>query len=504
MRNAWIATALLVTTAAAAAPKPDVVQLTNGTGSPASVGLNGPKFLAVSSRADLTPGAPGNADGSLELYLLDHKKGDLVQATNVADATAYVQPLRWLPDGTLLVQSNKDIADGARTKALAPGDLYVVRPPAGKRPTQIAGVRPAGAVTATFSFRGVAPNGRQWFLESKSDAVPGKNADLSFEVFVYDRKSGALRQITDGASLDSHFVGLADGNRRAVILSAADLSGKGANVPGASALFLVDLKTGAAEQISPVGSNALFGSQIDATGRWITMTTFVTTPGGQKVDVAIYDVRTKTSRHATTGGGVVFAPGAQVALITTTEDLTPASATSPGNADGSREVFTMDLKTGVVAQKTASSADTFVSIAGAKNGGPAVVYSKGDLAPGAPGNTGGVTQVFLVPYDKKPIVQLTNGSADSFPAAAQSGVLFLTSSADLAGGGDADGSREVFVANLKGAPKFRQLTSSAGDSFFAATAPDGRSVYVASNQDLTPGAPGNADGSQEIYRVKLR
>jgi hypothetical protein len=200
-----------------------------------------------------------------------------------------------------------------------------------------------------------------------------------------------------------------------------------------------------------------------------------------------------------------FASGTRVLILGTKSDLAPASVTSPGNADHSTEVFTFDTKTKKAVQRTASSGDTSFR-GGPYAKGRIVVTSKADLTPGAPGNTGGIQQVYFASVvGKFPApVQITNGDRDSSVIRADDRHRFLAirSKADLVPGHNADHTQEIFLVSLTGKPVIRQMTETDKDVTFAGFLHDGKSFLVTTKADLVPG--GNADGSTEIYRIKYR
>jgi len=502
MRNAWIATALFVTTATAAAPTPDVVQATNGTKDVAKSSY-GKQFLAITSKADLAPNAPGNADGSQELFLVNHKTLALTQITAVDDPAAIVNGVAWQPDGRLLLRSNRYLAPGP-TGTPAVTQFYLFKPGKGAKPGTFEWVRPAGDADVEFTYRGYLQNGRALVFESSGDAVAGGNADGSQELYLFDVKKKTLRQITKGSG-DSTYVGTALLGKKLVVQSTSDLSGKGTNASGKQAVFLLDPRTFAAEQITD-GATDAFVDSISPTEKWLMVG--VVDPGGVTYHTAFYDVRARRTIATIVGANAQFDNfGAPLVVIQTGEDLVPVSLTTPGNADGTQELFTLDLKTAKFVQRTNSSGDTYLETLSVRKGGPAIVHSNADLAPGAPGNTGGVDQLFLVPVGPTPksIVQVTHGATPTFGAFGDAfGVLTVVSRADLVPGGNTDGSQEIFVAPVKTPTALRQLTSSIADSSVAAVTPDGRRLYVLSKGDLAPGTPGNADGSRELFSVKVR
>jgi hypothetical protein len=134
-------------------------------------------------------------------------------------------------------------------------------------------------------------------------------------------------------------------------------------------------------------------------------------------------------------------------------------------------------------------------------------YANADLAPGTLGNTDGTTEVFLW-TDGQPMRQLTQQAGGramglwSAPAVAWDGsVVTFDADADLVPGapGNPDGSTEVFIWSA--ADGLLQVTNLPQNR--SARSPtitgDGATVAFVSTGDLTPGDPGNSDGGQELF-----
>ena len=83
-------------------------------------------------------------------------------------------------------------------------------------------------------------------------------------------------------------------------------------------------------------------------------------------------------------------PATHVVALRSTGDLAPAD---PGNADGSSEIYFLDLIGGPIRQVTAS--DTSSSVARITGEGRFVVSSQGDLTPGVSGNADGSFEAWL-------------------------------------------------------------------------------------------------------------
>jgi hypothetical protein len=195
-------------------------------------------------------------------------------------------------------------------------------------------------------------------------------------------------------------------------------------------------------------------------------------------------------------------PGERFAVIQSRGDLTPGA---PGNADGTWEVFLLDLGTLSVTQLTGSAGDsTFLSVS--RDGRWIALETTGE--PAGVTNPDGSSEVLMHEYATGNRVALTDSAGDSFFGGfdVKTRRAAIVSNGDLTPGapGNADGSFEVFVRDLrKGVTT--QITGSPTDSFFGGFEPrKGKWAAVLSQGDLTPGAPGNPDGSEELYFVKLR
>src|SRR6185295_5869967 len=127
----------------------------------------------------------------------------------------------------------------------------------------------------------------------------------------------------------------------------------------------------------------------------------------------------------------------------------------------------------------------------------AFFVSKGDLTPGAPGNTDGKNEVYVADFEKFRLRQLTNSAGETLlrgVTGADSGVL--ESSGDLVPGGNADGSHEIYRVQLHSGA-VEQITASGVDSRFADAGSSGRYISIESRGDLVSG--GNGDGSLEVF-----
>ncbi len=132
--------------------------------------------------------------------------------------------------------------------------------------------------------------------------------------------------------------------------------------------------------------------------------------------------------------------------------------------------------------------------------GQTIVFASETNDTGANGDANG--EIFLVAADGSGLTQLTSSAAGASanPAiAAASRRIAFESTADLAGG-NADGSREIFVVEPDGSG-LRQLTSGVADTASRLPRIDGAGTFVVfeSNADLDGGNP---DGGYEVWRAR--
>jgi hypothetical protein len=134
-----------------------------------------------------------------------------------------------------------------------------------------------------------------------------------------------------------------------------------------------------------------------------------------------------------------------------------------------------------------------------------VLACDADLTPGAPGNPDSITQVYLW-IRGTGLTQLTSAAQFSYPAviSADGTHIVFMSAADLTPGapGNPNHNAQLFLWSETGG--FTQLTNlSTARAFFAnsnvSINANGTRVAFASIGDVTPGAPGNADGNSELF-----
>jgi Tol biopolymer transport system component len=333
------------------------------------------RFVALFSNGDLAPGAPGNGDGTWEVF-------------------------RWRSDGRF-----DQITEGG-----------VERPP---------------TVRVGTSAPSISADGRRIAFSSIRDLTPGApgNGDGSREIFLWQEGSG-LRQITDTRDQDpadhvgSHHPWISADGRR--IVFASDLHGR---APGAG--IYADVQTDVYLWEDGIGTTRLTTVASASTRAWmprlagdgrrvVFYANADLTPGapgnadrGPEVFVWTAGVGfTQLTAHS--GGramGLWAAPaisgdGAVVAFAADS-DLTPGA---PGNADGSTEVFVWREGAGLEQVTDVPQGSSARSPTLGWDGRVVAFVSTADLAPGAPGNADGGIEL----YAREPggaMHQLTEGAS---------------------------------------------------------------------------------------------
>jgi Tol biopolymer transport system component len=192
------------------------------------------------------------------------------------------------------------------------------------------------------------------------------------------------------------------------------------------------------------------------------------------------------------GGTVVDGDGDRIAFFTN-RDLTG------GNADGNTEVFLYDADTDAFTQITSSTGATSSPQLSIDDSGTKIAFSSDRDLTG--GNPDGNREVFVHDTTGPSLTQITNDPEDGsqLPSISGDGTkVAFRSTADLTGG-NADGSREIFLANTSGAPSIQQLTNVATGSVDSPVLnQDGTRLVFDGSANLVP-ATGNPDGNTEIF-----
>jgi Tol biopolymer transport system component len=196
----------------------------------------------------------------------------------------------------------------------------------------------------------------------------------------------------------------------------------------------------------------------------------------------------------------IDAAGTRIAFHST-RDLAPGS---PGNADGSFEIFLFDATTGRFTQITsAGSTSVGSTMAAISADGTRIAFvSNGNLTPGSPGNPDGNREIFLFDTSTGRFTQITNtiGGSNISPSINANGTrIAFVSDRDLTPGspGNADGNPEIFLFDTA-TGVFTQVTNSLlGNSGRPSIDGAGTRIAFECNRDLVP--PGNADLSEELF-----
>ena len=132
-----------------------------------------------------------------------------------------------------------------------------------------------------------------------------------------------------------------------------------------------------------------------------------------------------------------------------------------------------------------------------------------DLTLGNPGNADGNSEIFLFDTSTGIFTQITNttGGFSVLPSINADGTrIAFASDRDLTPGnpGNADGNEEIFLFDTT-TNAFTQITNTTGSPVFGgpnefpSINADGTRIAFVSDRDLAPGSPGNADGNREIF-----
>jgi Tol biopolymer transport system component len=217
----------------------------------------------------------------------------------------------------------------------------------------------------------------------------------------------------------------------------------------------------------------------------------------------------KQLTHTGNGDGVVqpsLSADGQLVVFASDSDLVAG-----GNGDGNYEIFLVHADgTGLVQLTHTTGGRTVFGAPGSTHPifdatATHVVFSSDrDLVPG--GNADGNNDLFMMNVDGSGVRQLTfttGGWGIGQGALDKSGSrVVFDSDRDLVAGQNADGGYEVFVMDTAGS-NLAQLTHSdtpetQNGSGFPRWAPDGQSIFFASDQDLTGGNPG---ANYEAFRM---
>lgn len=455
---------------------------------------------AIVSDGDLTPGAPGNVDGSRDVWFVDFDNGDLTQ---VSSSDRHSSALRVTEDGDVVVASRGDLTPGAPGNTDRTYETWFWARSSGQ-------LQQLTATAEDTFFQAYFREGRRAFFVSKGDLTPGSpgNADERNEVFSYSLSNDDFAQLTSTPE-ESLTRAIDPKGRYALLQSRGDLApGAPGNADGSWELFLLDMQSLDIEQMTASAGDSIYAGW-SADGRHLAFTSTGDLLAGGNADgsreVYVLDVNKGGIRQITESDGdsdyAGFGPRPHRIGVVSRADLLP-----DGDGDGSQEVFVRNLRNDRFQQLTRSPADSWL-VGFAPRGRWAAVVSVGDLAPGAPGNADGSEELYLVKVGvkKRVTVQATDGDQNVEFAGFDKRARFVgvTTTGDLVPGRNTDGSREAFVIRANRKAKISQLTESTLDSELGGFLPDGKRIVLHSHADLDPNGLGNTDGSQEVFVEKL-
>jgi Tol biopolymer transport system component len=286
--------------------------------------------------------------------------------------------------------------------------------------------------------------GNRLVFESNCDHVTGGNGENSSEVFAMNADGSRIRQLTSGDGFIGN-VGVDASGRTIVFATGRDLVGE--NADGNGEIFIMDIDGGNLRQLThTTGANehgtAHYLPTLDYSGRRVFFTSIIMVDG---------QPTNATRINVVNSDGTGFAPF------------------TSGDADGGPS---LDARGNVYFVGTGAS-----KLYRARRDGSGVVQ--------------------IGPDDV-----LANGNEKTSVDAAGSRLAF-TSEIDLIPGGNADHSREVFLLDIE-TGAITQVTSTVGPGLGCRTASlsaSGRTVVFSCDGNLT-GA--NADGNRELFVANVR
>ncbi|MCE9635159.1 MAG: hypothetical protein K8T90_05570 [Planctomycetes bacterium] len=468
------------------------------------------RWCAISGTGDLTPGQGGNASGARAVWRLGLLDGALVQATDATAAAASPTCVRATLDGDLVFASRGDLTPGAPGNADGSFEAWVYRSARATAPAAF--LQMTSSAEDTF-FQTFTDERSRAVLVSKADLTPGSpgNGDGSNEVFTYDVPTGALTQLT-ATGVPTLPRGVCIGGDCVFVESSADLdpvqSGGLGNADGSVEVFQLQLDGGQARQLTASAGASRFVGRDDFDRYAVVESRADLISGGNldgSIEVYVVDLRDGNVRQLTRSDAdshfEAFAPRSRLAVVVSGADLAPG-----GDGDGSQELYVVDASTGSVGRLTRSAGDSALVEIGDDPQRWAVISCTGDLRPDVAGGGTGTPDLYLLrltPRGRK-AVRITAG--DAAPHVAGFGPrslrLAIDTTADLVPGGNADGSREAYLVTPRAKPIVRQVSSSPADTRAAAASRAFPVVVLESRGDLVPGS--NTDGSTEVFLHRYR
>lgn len=184
------------------------------------------------------------------------------------------------------------------------------------------------------------------FESFATNLVPGESDSALRDVFVFDRTTGKMDNITHGGNGPSGSAVLSEhGNVVAFQSDATNLVAGETDSNGSTDIFIFNQRTGAMDNITHGANGASFGASISDDGRYMTFCSNATNLvhgeadlNGSTLDVFVYDTHTGKMANLTSGangdsvGAAISGDGSTVELATYATNLAPGSQSGFLNA----------------------------------------------------------------------------------------------------------------------------------------------------------------------------
>jgi hypothetical protein len=375
-----------------------------------------------------------NADGNAEAFMINGDGSGLTQLTNYSlgsvygiDVTAVGGRAAIIADGDIIAGQNPDLGSEIFLIDTAFGQVSQLTSTTGESPVY----------GRAFTNVAISADGSKVACVSYLDLVPGHNSDGSLEVFMIDVATGVIRQLTDSNN---------PGPWRWFDWSVTDLS------------------------LSSDGSHVAFRSNVTFTGSIVNRHVFHTYQ---------WSAASGLTRLDGTDEMVMSGDGSTLAWVGTSD---PAGM----NADGSRELFAVDMVSGSTTQVTNQATvvyDDMGSIAMSSVGGKLVFVSSDDLVAGQ--NPNGAPALFLINTDGTGLMQLSpEGLAKQIvaPSISVDGSRVAFAVTDSVRNG-----YDLYIVNSDGSGLHRVVTSVTDPSVVLSA--DGGRLGMVSSTDMTGDNP---------------
>jgi Tol biopolymer transport system component len=337
--------------------------------------------------------------------------------------------------------------------------------------------------------------------------LTGGNADLSFEIFLYDTTTNSFTQVTNatGDHTSSFDASINSDGTRIAFESLADLTG--GNADSNYEIFLYDATTLSLTQVTNTTGGGNLRPSINSDGTRIAFDSRADLTGGNadgNQEIFLYNATTNSFTQVThtTGDDNTFDPsinsdGTRIAF-SSTRDLTGS------NADGNVEIFLYNATTTTFTQVTNTTGSRGNYHPSINSDGRRIAFeSELDLTGG---NADGNNEIFLYDEITNSIIQVTNttgggiapGPPNTNPSINSDGTrIAFESDRDLSGG-NADTTFEFFLYNVT-SNSFTQITNTTlADNGYSHASINGDGTRIAFDNSANVTGD-NADENSEIF-----